>query len=208
MHLGHCWGGPRIIPGKGSEQTLRKWHTPSFLFSFIFARMKCQLSLREIPSKGQLTDASQGSAYSQREPILDHISSVEAATVCQSVHDIVIDLRQRFCGAGSKQKDMFLSERERLWQSRVTDGQGLGLHRWLSFSHPGLSFERGLWLQLMSIVRTCCIQDRKSCPGIPEPDEAEPARGLPHVNSGLPVEGGDTHSPTGSVRVTSFFSAV
>lgn len=31
---------------------------------------------------------------------------------------------------------------------------------------------------------------------------------LPHVNSGLPVEKGTTHSPTGSVRVASFFSAV
>lgn len=117
------------------------------------------------PPKGQLTDASQDSAYSQREPILDHISSVEAATVCQSVHDIVIDLRQRFCRAGSKQKDMFLSERERLWQSRVTDGQGLGLHRWLSFSHPGLSFERGLWLQLMSIVRTSASGTGRAAPG-------------------------------------------
>lgn len=41
---------------------------------------------------------------------MDHIDSVEAATVRWSILYVVTDLRQSFCRAGSKQKDMSLSE--------------------------------------------------------------------------------------------------
>lgn len=125
---------------------------------------------------------------------------MEAATVRRSIHDVVTDLRQRFCRAGNKQREMSLSEGGygRIETQRDRGSASIGGSTTVTQAFP---------LRGVSVHSSCPLSD-ELYPGQEEPPwNSQMRQNLPgpaHVNSELPVEEGATHSPTGSVRVTSF----